>query len=108
MVLLGTILPILCVGFDLVFTASVNPPNDDMDYIADRISVKDELMLEDEKLALAHIDMDIRDFEDLEKTIFELRLQIQKHANEHIVDQKDLVHAYKARENDYDPKDSFE
>jgi len=65
------------------------------DYLANRLSVKDELMLEDEQLALAHIDMDIKDFEDLESTIRELHLQIQKHSDEHIIDQKELVHADK-------------
>ena len=51
---------------------------------------KDGFLLEDEELALAHIDMDIRDLEDLEKTITLLREQIRKHSDEHVVDQTQL------------------
>ena len=47
-------------------------------------------LLEDEELALAHIDMDIRDLEDLEKTISLLREQIRKHSDEHVVDPTQL------------------
>ena len=55
-----------------------NLSNDEMDYLANRVSVKDELLLlEDEQFALAHIDMDIKDFEDIEKTITYLREQIR-------------------------------
>ena len=51
---------------------------------------KDGFLLEDEELALAHIDMDIRDLEDLEKTISLLREQIRKHSDEHVVDPTQL------------------
>ena len=68
-----------------------NLSNDEMDYLANRVSVKDELLLEDEQLALAHIDMDIKDFEDLEKTITYLREQIRKHSDVHVVNQTELI-----------------
>ena len=45
-----------------VLEATENLSNDEMDYLAGKVSVKDELLIEDEQLALAHIDMDIKDF----------------------------------------------
>ena len=64
-------LTLFCIRVDLILPASVDVPDpyavdadkDNMDYLANRLSIKDELMLEDEQLALAHIDMDIKDFE---------------------------------------------
>jgi len=96
-------LTLFCIRVDLILPASVDVPDpyaadadkDNMDYLANRLSIKDELMLEDEQLALAHIDMDIKDFEELEATIRDLHLQIQMHSDEHLVDQKELVHADK-------------
>ena len=76
-----------------VLEATENLSNDEMDYLAGKVSVKDELLIEDEQLALAHIDMDIKDFEDLEKTINYLREQIRQHSDNHIVNQSELVKA---------------
>ena len=67
---------LFCIRIDLILPASVNVPdsnaadNDNLDYLANRLSVKDELLLEDEQLALAHIDMDIKDFEAGVETIY--------------------------------------
>ena len=65
--------------------------NDNMDYLADRISVKDEMMMEDKELALAHIEMDIKDLETFQKTIQQLRKEIRQHSDEHLVDQSQLI-----------------
>merc|ERR1712096_128609 len=62
---------------------------------ADMISVEDELSLEDEALALAHVDMDIKDFEGLKKTIAYLEDHIRKHADVNVVESKELVEADK-------------
>ena len=62
---------------------------------ADMISIEDELSIEDEALALAHVEMDINDFEDLKKTIAYLEEHISKHADVNVVDSKELVEADK-------------
>ena len=53
-------------------------------------SVQDE----DSALALAHIEMDIRDFDDLANAISYLKKQIEKHSDENLVDHKELEMDY--------------
>ena len=65
--------------------------NENMDYLADRISVQDEMMMEDKELALAHIEMDIKDLETFQKTIQQLKKEIRQHSDEHLVDQSELI-----------------
>lgn len=75
--------------------------NDSLDYIADRIPIKDEMEIEDEELVMAHVEMDIRDFEDLERTIEILQNHIRKHSTENVVNQNNLNEASQALENLY-------
>ena len=63
MILGGLILALVCCRI----TNAIE--NDNMDYLAERISVKDEMMMEDKELALAHIEMDIKDLETFLQTI---------------------------------------
>merc|ERR550519_2123710 len=58
---------------------------------ADMISIEDEFSVEDEALALAHIEVDIRDFEDLKQSIDFLETRINKHADIHVVKSKELL-----------------
>ena len=51
--------------------------NENLDYLAGRISVQDEMLIEDKELALAHIEMDIKDLETFQKTIQQLRKEIR-------------------------------
>ena len=75
--------------------------SDSLDYIADRIPIKDEIEMEDEELAMAHVEMDIRDFEDLERTIEILQNHIRKHSTENVVNQTNLNEASQALEDLY-------
>jgi len=65
--------------------------NENLDYLAGRISVQDEMLIEDKELALAHIEMDIKDLETFQKTIQQLRKEIRQHSDEHLVDQPQLI-----------------
>ena len=85
MILGGLILALVCCRI----TNAIENAN--MDYLADRISVKDEMMMEDKELALAHIEMDIKDLETFQKTIQQLRKEIRQHSDEHLVDQSQLI-----------------
>ena len=85
MILGGLILALVCCRI----TNAIE--NDNMDYLAERISVKDEMMIEDKELALAHIEMDIKDLETFQKTIQQLRKEIRQHSDEHLVDQSQLI-----------------
>ena len=86
----------------LELTDSDSSVDESLDYIiADRIPIKDELLIEDEQLAIAHVDMDIRDFEELERTIAVLQNHITKHAFKHQVNQSQLQDASKALEDTY-------
>lgn len=85
MILGGLILALICCRI----TNAIE--NENLDYLADRISVKDEMMMEDKELALAHIEMDIKDLETFQKTIQQLRKEIRQHSDEHLVDQSQLI-----------------
>ena len=65
--------------------------NENLDYLAGRISVQDEMLIEDKELALAHIEMDIKDLETFQKTIQQLRKEIRQHSDQHLVDQPQLI-----------------
>lgn len=82
----GLILALVC-----GITNAIENEDPELDYLADRISVKDEMLIEDKELALAHIEMDIKDLETFQKTIQQLRKEILKHSDEHLVDQSQLI-----------------
>lgn len=82
----GLILALVC-----GFTNAIENEDPELDYLADRISVKDEMLIEDKELALAHIEMDIKDLETFQRTIQQLRKEIRKHSDEHLVDQSQLI-----------------
>ena len=82
----GLILALVC-----GITNAIEHEDPELDYLAERISVKDEMLIEDKELALAHIEMDIKDLETFQKTIQQLRKEIRKHSDEHLVDQSQLI-----------------
>lgn len=67
-----------------------NPDYSEAEVYADLVSIQDEFEIDDEALVIAHIQSDIEDFEDLRHTIKFLENHISKHADVHVVRDKEL------------------
>jgi len=66
------------------------PDDSKAEVYADLIPIQDEFEIDDEALVIAHIQSDIEDFEDLRHTIKFLENHISKHADVHVVRDKEL------------------